>query len=53
LNYPISQLNKICPRRVIFNRRHSPIEDKCYYPTEDKDYCPTEDKDYYPTEDKG
>jgi hypothetical protein len=38
LNYPISQLSKICPRRVIFNRRYSPTEDKCCCPTEDKDY---------------
>jgi hypothetical protein len=61
LNYLISQLNKICSRRVMSNRRHSPNKDKCCYPTEDKDYyltedkcyCPTEDKGYCPTEDKG
>jgi hypothetical protein len=48
LNYPISQLSKICPRRVISNKRHSPTEDKCCCPTEDKDYCPIEDKEYCP-----
>jgi hypothetical protein len=69
LNYPISQLNKICPRGAMSNRRHSPIEDqyccptkdkgccptenKGYCPTEDKNCCPTEDKGYCPTEDKG
>jgi hypothetical protein len=45
LNYPISQLNKICPQGVMSNRRHSP--------TEDQYCCPTKDKGYYPTEDKG
>jgi hypothetical protein len=53
LNYPVSQLNKICPQRVMSNRRHCPTEDKWYCPTEEKDYYPIEDKGYCSTEDKG
>jgi hypothetical protein len=53
LNYPISQLNKIWPQRVMSYRRYSPTEDQYYCPTEDKGYCPIEDKGCCPTEEKG